>query len=120
MIGMQALAAAGARLYSENLNADVRVTQWIRGANTEVAAFSVNKFNSLVHYSDRVEKARDLTVNAAGTGCVLFQVLYTIRCKIFSAVSLLKMPCFVELSHCPDNLVCDDISTREHLQAYSL
>ena len=83
VIGMQALAAAGARLYSENLNASVRVTQWIRGTNTEVAAFSLNKFNSLVHYSDKVEEARDLTVNAAGTGCVLFQVLYTISRKIF-------------------------------------
>ena len=120
MIGMQALAAAGARLYSENLNASVRVTQWIRGANTEVAVFSVNKFNSLVHYSDRVEKARDLTVNAAGTGCVLFQVLYTISRKIISAVSPLKMPCFVGLSHRLGDLICHDISAHEHLQPYKL
>lgn len=71
---MQALAEAGARLYSDNLMADVRVTQYIDRSHTQVAAFSVNKANSLVHFSERVDSVRALTVTATGSGCLLFQV----------------------------------------------
>jgi len=71
VIGLQALAKFASLIYSDGVSADIEVES---ASGDSLAVFAITDENSLVEYREEMDEITDITVNARGKGCFLFQV----------------------------------------------
>lgn len=73
VIGLQALAEFAKLIYTDGIQASVTVSE--KDSQQTVAQFEVTNDNSFVEFSQSIPNVTDLTVQANGKGCFMFQVL---------------------------------------------